>query len=727
MRRAGLAVLAVVLGTAFWAGIAVPFADEAFAVTTISSSVNHTCSQDVTGQVTGFAGGGGDKQLQPDGCYIVNAKMNVAGSLDGNGSEIRKTSQKDLSRNDNTNCKQHAGMVKMTSGSALKNITLRRLGPSGYNECHYAEHGIEIVGGDGVTLTNITEDKVWGDCLYLQGASNVYSKNLNCLENGRQGGAIARASNIHLDGFYVRNSDRSGFDFEANNTQDAISNVEIENFLINTDDDGISIPAEDPPTDYGKIAFPSQGYASPQNIINIHNGRITKALSVVYDRQQRPVTAGCAENRQNWKFEHIDVDPSIGTHANDPTPSLRDGYGYRSASGEAGGNATAIFCGTNNVTFNDVNMPGGYLTMEADRGDIQVTNSCFKGLTTLRQTVSITQSGNNTSDACDGTPPVDTVPGPPTIGTATAGNAQATVRFTPPADNGGQPVIDYKATATPGGRTATGTGSPLTVTGLTNGTVYTFKVTARNSIGTSTTSLASNAVTPMATATVPDPPVIGTATAGDASAVVHWTAPTNTGGQPINAYIVYRGSTTAQPVSYTDETVRQAQVNNLTNGTAYQFTVRAQNSVGISSASALSNTVTPTSGDTVPGAPTIGTATPGDGLAVVSFSPPASNGGRAIIDYTVVSTPGGVTATGTGSPVTVDGLTNGTSYTFKVKARNALGFSVLSGASNAVTPGSTPTEFQRFIDELRALASGAYGTSFAEFLADLQQLVDNYQ
>ena len=89
-------------------------------------------------------------------------------------------------------------------------------------------------------------------------------------------------------------------------------------------------------------------------------------------------------------------------------------------------------------------------------------------------------------------------PGAPTIGTATAGNGQASVAFTPPADDGGAAITRYTVTASPGGRTASGAASPITVTGLTSGTSYTFTVTATNSVGTGPASAASNAVTPAA-------------------------------------------------------------------------------------------------------------------------------------------------------------------------------------------------------------------------------------
>jgi hypothetical protein len=88
----------------------------------------------------------------------------------------------------------------------------------------------------------------------------------------------------------------------------------------------------------------------------------------------------------------------------------------------------------------------------------------------------------------------------------------------------------------------------------------------------------------------------------------------------------------------------------------------------------------------VPNAPTIGTATGGNGSASVTFTAPANVGGGAITGYTVVSTPGNITGTGTSSPVTVSGLTNGTAYTFTVFATNVYGPSSLSAASNSVTP-----------------------------------------
>ncbi len=91
-----------------------------------------------------------------------------------------------------------------------------------------------------------------------------------------------------------------------------------------------------------------------------------------------------------------------------------------------------------------------------------------------------------------------TVPGAPTIGTATAGDAQATITFTAPTNTGKLPITSYTVTSSPGSITASGASSPITVTGLTNSTAYTFTVTATNSTGTSASSNSSNSATPVA-------------------------------------------------------------------------------------------------------------------------------------------------------------------------------------------------------------------------------------
>ncbi|HEX2945915.1 MAG TPA: YDG domain-containing protein [Clostridia bacterium] len=89
-----------------------------------------------------------------------------------------------------------------------------------------------------------------------------------------------------------------------------------------------------------------------------------------------------------------------------------------------------------------------------------------------------------------------TVPGAPTGIAATAGNGQATVSFEAPADNGGSTITEYVVTSSPGSISVKGAGSPITISGLTNGMTYTFTVKAVNAAGNGESSPASNAVTP---------------------------------------------------------------------------------------------------------------------------------------------------------------------------------------------------------------------------------------
>jgi hypothetical protein len=84
----------------------------------------------------------------------------------------------------------------------------------------------------------------------------------------------------------------------------------------------------------------------------------------------------------------------------------------------------------------------------------------------------------------------------PTIGTATGGDTQASVTFTAPSNVGGSAITAYYAVSNPGQITASAASSPITVTGLTNGTAYTFTVWALNSYGPSPYSGASGSVTP---------------------------------------------------------------------------------------------------------------------------------------------------------------------------------------------------------------------------------------
>ncbi|WP_219835403.1 S-layer homology domain-containing protein [Paenibacillus sp. R14(2021)] len=149
-----------------------------------------------------------------------------------------------------------------------------------------------------------------------------------------------------------------------------------------------------------------------------------------------------------------------------------------------------------------------------------------------------------------------------------------------------------------------------------------------------------------------------------------WQVDTGTGFTAVTDNAVYSGSATA--------VLHVTHASGSMNGYAYRVVVKGD---VISNAAVL--TV-----HTAPSAPTNLVATAGNGQATLTFTAPSNNGGSAITGYKVTSTPGNITVQGTASPITVTGLTNGTAYTFTVKAINSVGSSAASASSNAVTPSA---------------------------------------
>lgn len=188
------------------------------------------------------------------------------------------------------------------------------------------------------------------------------------------------------------------------------------------------------------------------------------------------------------------------------------------------------------------------------------------------------------------------------------------------------------------------------------------------------------------TPTAPGAPTGVSASAGNASAVVRWTAPSSNGGSAITGY-----TATAAPGGRTCTTTGSVSctVSGLTNGASYTFTVVARNAVGASPRSSASKAVTPR---TVPGAPSgvrvtkVYTSTPTSSAISLAWTPPSTNGGSAITGYTVRISPGGQTKAAAATALTWSGLAPGVSYRFTVLARNTAGSSTWSAPSAAVTP-----------------------------------------
>ena len=197
-------------------------------------------------------------------------------------------------------------------------------------------------------------------------------------------------------------------------------------------------------------------------------------------------------------------------------------------------------------------------------------------------------------------------------------------------------------------------------------------------------------------ATPPGAPVITGVSPGDTSAAVAFTAD-DSGGSTITRLEFALDDTTAVDDSTTSLSSPYT-LSNLSPGTAYTVYMRAVNAVGAGPWSAPQGFVTssPPIPPPVypPGAPTELTAVAGDASADVSWVAPSDSGSYPMSNYQVTSAPGGRSCLVSVPALTceVSGLTNGTAYTFTVRALNGAGWGASSGPSNAVTPRATPVK-----------------------------------
>ena len=194
---------------------------------------------------------------------------------------------------------------------------------------------------------------------------------------------------------------------------------------------------------------------------------------------------------------------------------------------------------------------------------------------------------------------------------------------------------------------------------------------------------------------VPSAPTITTVVGGDSQITVTWKPPITDGGSTITNYTLKVYITTTLISSLTVAgSMTTTVVTGLTNNTVYTVSIVATNEIGDSAVSATRRVITAT----VPGNPKVLSVNAGSQSAVVTWSPPKSNGGFPITGYKIRIVGGSTTQTVTASLTnlnlaqfytTVTGLTNGTSYLLSVIAVNSQGDS-LPSASRSVTPFTVP-------------------------------------
>ena len=304
------------------------------------------------------------------------------------------------------------------------------------------------------------------------------------------------------------------------------------------------------------------------------------------------------------------------------------------------------------------------------------------------------------SDMVSATPKLP-VPRAPTGLTLTAGTSEATLTWT----RGGADlsITRYEYRYKPKSSTESGytdwTAIPGSnwntiyhkVTGLTNGVEHTFELRAVNSYGAGPA--ATGKVTPTLAATIPAAPAGLTATPGDGQVTLTWTNPNNSSITKWQ-YSKDNGATWTDICETSSNSgcpsVTTTTVSNLTNGTSYIFKIRA---VNVSGNGLQGVAVARPLG--VPAKPTGLTATAGDGQVTLNWTDP----GNATITKWQYKQDAGQwtdiceTAINTNCPATkshtVDGLTNGTAYGFRIRAVNSSGPGTQSDEASA-TPNAPP-------------------------------------
>ena len=312
---------------------------------------------------------------------------------------------------------------------------------------------------------------------------------------------------------------------------------------------------------------------------------------------------------------------------------------------------------------------------------------------TARTVSTNTSSGGDTDDQ-------DTTP---TELGGSSSSGSVTLSWSAPADTD-ETVTNYayryreSSSTTWSDWTSTGdANTSATISSLTNGLIYMFQVRTYTMSGWGDESDSFSIRVP----TTPNAPTNLSGSRRNGGVRLTWSTPSDDGGSTITDYDYRYSFSSGTFSSWTSagDTSNGETITGLTNGRQYQFQVRARNSIGAGSESATAY-ATPA---TVPGVPQNFTTTAGDGEVTLTWQVPSTNGGSTITDYEYSYREGSSgnfgswTSAGTDQWERVTGLTNDTSYEFRVRARNRIGPGTSTGPIEATpeapaVPPESPTD-----------------------------------
>lgn len=348
----------------------------------------------------------------------------------------------------------------------------------------------------------------------------------------------------------------------------------------------------------------------------------------------------------------------------------------------ANGQVTLSWATPNNnggpITAYEIELNGGEIR-DVGVGNTYVWDDLANGQIFSFRVRAVNQAGPSDNWSQESSAQPEALPGQPAAPSGIPSDQEIAISWIAPNSQGSE-IVEYELDLI-GGATVSVTDTNYVVESLTNGTSYQFRVRARTRAsendGWGEWSTLSPQLVPFG---LPGAPTNLTCLGEINGVNLDWDVANNNGAAITGYRVTLRSPLETRPAN----TGTSLTFTGLADGFTGTFEVTAVNQAGEGTASSPVTCTTPA----VPDAPGNVAANASPEQATVSWNAPADNGAR-ITTYRVTDTFGSVYTTSATS-ITIDGLSNGTSYAYRVEAINAVGTGAPSAQSNTVTPIDVP-------------------------------------